>query len=301
MRGMGIAVAFLATLAAGAGCRDLQRDNGQMDAGVLAERESHLAQALAQPAESAAGAKPVARWILPESLAEVSGLALTPDGRLFAHGDEVGQVSELDYRRGVLVKQFTLGRNPVLEDFEGITIAGERMFLLASNGKIYEFREGANDARVDYVVRDTRLGRECEFEGITFDPDINALLLACKRVGTKHLHGDLVIYAWKLPDGGGSNSPVIVVPLREVIGSNKWQSLHPSDITRDPANGNYVLVAAQEKALVTITSGGTVVSARPLPSSLQHTEGVALTTDSLLILSDEAGKRPAVIVVYRWR
>jgi len=28
------------------------------------------------------------QWALPESLTEVSGLALTPDGRLFAHADE---------------------------------------------------------------------------------------------------------------------------------------------------------------------------------------------------------------------
>ena len=299
MKPLGIAAVLLTALVA-AGCRDFQRDSGDVDAGALAERESHLAKALAQPAESAKTAAPIARWILPESLEEVSGLALTADGRLFAHGDEVGQVSELDYRRGVLVKQFTLGRNPLLEDFEGIAIAGERMFLLASNGKLYEFREGANGDHVDYVIHDTHLGHECEFEGVAFDPDLNALLLACKNVGTKHLHGDLVVYAWSLANGDVSTKPQIVVPLKEVVGSNQWNSIHPSDITRDPATGNYVVVAAQEKALITLTPAGRVVSASPLPANLQHTEGVAITTDSLLILSDEAGKHPAVIVLYRW-
>ena len=288
-------------LLAGIGCRALQKEAGQLDADELAQREAHLAEALKQPAESTGTGKPVARWIMPVTLAEISGLALTPDGRLFAHGDELGQVSELDYRRGVLVKQFTLGRTPLQGDFEGITVADGLFYLLASDGKIYEFREGDNGTAVDYVAHDTRLGKECEFEGITYDADRGALLLVCKNVGTKRLDDDLVIYAWKLPDGASPSSPAIVIPRKEVIGGNKWKSLHPSDITRDPLSGDYVIVTAQEQALVRITPDGKVVSSRPLPAALEHTEGVAITKDSLLILSDEAGKRPAAITVYRWR
>ena len=289
-----------AVLASSTACRDWRGGDGTVDAGVVSEREAHLVQVLAKPADSA-GTEPLARWILPESLEEISGLALSADGRLFAHGDEVGDVFELNYRTGVLVKQFTLGRTPLLEDFEGITIAGDRMYLLASNGRIFEFKEGNNGSRVDYVVHDTRLGKECEFEGITFDPGLNALLLACKNVGTKEYRDDLVIYAWKLPDGGGTGSPQIVVPLKEIMAASKWKSFHASDIARDPLSGNYVLTAAQENGLLTITPEGRIVSARALPGSMQHTEGVAITPDSLLILSDEAGKHPAVIVLYRWR
>ena len=289
-----------AVLAASTACRDWRGGDGTVDAGVVSEREAHLVQVLAKPADSA-GTEPLARWILPESLEEISGLALSADGRLFAHGDEVGDVFELNYRSGVLVKQFSLGRTPVLEDFEGITIAGDRMYLLVSNGKIYEFKEGNNGARVDYVIHDTRLGHECEFEGITFDPGLNALLLACKNVRAREYRDDLVIYAWKLPDGGGTGSPQIVVPLKEIMAASKLKSFHASDMTRDPLSGNYVLTAAQENGLLTITPEGKVVSARQLPGSMQHTEGVAITPDSLLILSDEAGKHPAVIVLYRWR
>lgn len=289
-----------AVLAGSAACRDLRGGDGTVDAGVVAEREAHFAEVLAQPAESTSKA-PLARWILPESLEEISGLALSSDGRLFAHGDEVGNVFELDYRHGVLLKQFTLGRSPVLEDFEALTIAGDRMYMLVSNGKIYEFKEGNNGARVDYVIHDTRLGHECEFEGITYEPRLNALLLACKNVRTKENRDDLVIYSWKLPDGGGTGSPQIVVPLKEITAASKLKSFHASDMTRDPFTGNYVLTAAQENALLTITPEGKVVSVRQLPGSMQHTEGIAITPDSLLILSDEAGKKPAAIVLYRWR
>jgi hypothetical protein len=89
--------------------------------------------------------------------------------------------------------------------------------------------------------------------------------------------------------------------IKEIMKASKWKSFHASDMTRDPLTGNYVLTAAQENGILTITPEGKIVSARQLPGSMQHTEGIAITPDSLLILSDEAGKHPAAIVLYRWR
>jgi uncharacterized protein YjiK len=202
----------------------------------------------------------------------------------------------------VVIKQFTLGTPAVHADFEGITVANDVLFLLASNGKLYQFAEGSNGSQVEYVVHDTRLRHECEFEGVAFDPTLNALLLACKNVRTKGaLRDSLVIYRWELPGGSGSRTSRLTVPLAQLIGSNGWKGLHPSDITIDPVSGNYVLVAAQERALIEISPAGAVVFARPLPASQVHTEGVAITADSILILSDEAGHQPANISLYRWR
>jgi hypothetical protein len=46
------------------------------------------------------------RVTLPVALAEVSGLAYTPDGRLFAPGDEQAVVYQIDLARGRPVKRF---------------------------------------------------------------------------------------------------------------------------------------------------------------------------------------------------
>ncbi len=244
---------------------------------------------------------PIARWVLPQRLAEISGLALTPDGRLLAHNDEIGRIFEIDYRRGVIGKQFLLGRTNVRADFEGITVANQAIYLLASDGKLFEFREGDAGAHVPYKIHDTHLGRECEFEGVAFDPAIGSLLLACKNVGKKSLLGFLVIYRWKLDEGNGPRLSLLTVPLAQVIGSNHWKGLHPSDITVDPSSGHYVLVSAQEEALIELTPSGEVVSARPLPAGHVHTEGVAVTKDGILIISDESGKQAAAITLYRRR
>ena len=50
------------------------------------------------------GGAPTWRAELPDDLMEISGLAFTADGRLFAHGDEVATVWELDPRSGTVRK-----------------------------------------------------------------------------------------------------------------------------------------------------------------------------------------------------
>jgi len=294
-------VILLAALAATPGCRDSRGEAAnQVDANTLAEREARLARSLAQGDSGTDRSVPLARWVLPAHLAEISGIALTSDGRLLAHNDEMGRVFEIDYRRGVVVKQFLLGKKVVRDDFEGITVAGPRIFLLSSGGKIYEFREGKEAQGVTFTIQDTRLGRECEFEGVAFDPAINSLLMACKHVGLKSLRDFLVIYRWSLTETGESRLTQLKVPMAQAVGTNAWKQLTPSDITVDPNTGNYVIIASQERAIVGLTPAGEVVFSRSLPTTHDMAEGLAITRDSILIVSDESVRRPATLTLYRW-
>jgi len=303
MTGRAIAAAALAASLAAGGCRPADAARmARADSTALAQRESRLEQSLAQRdttgQDSTVERKAVARWIMPRHLDELSGMALTRDGRLLAHGDEHAQISEIDYRRGVVTKEFVVGRPTIKADFEGIAFADGLVFLLASNGTLYEFREGGNGERVDYTTHDTRLGKECEFEGVAFDSTLNSLLLACKNVGTKHLRDHLVIYRWRL-DGSGHRLSRMTVPLKRILESVGEKELHPSDITVDPFTGNYVLIA-NEKVIVDITRDGQLVFARRLPGEHTQPESVAITRDSILIIGDEAKNRPAVITLYPW-
>ena len=301
-----IAAAALATCVAASACRQADAAKAaaaaRVDSSTLAQREARLDSSLARrgpPKDSTVRGKAVARWIMPVGLDELSGIALMPDGRLLAQSDERGQISEIDYRRGVVTKQFVVGRPTINGDFEGITFADGFVFLMESNGTLYEFREGANGERVDYTTHDTHLGKECEFEGIAFDSTINSLLLACKNVGLKHLKDSLVIYRWRL-DGSGKRLSMLTVPLSRILPSLGEKDLHPSDITVDPSTGNYVLVASIEKAIVEITPAGDVVFARKLPGDHDQAEALAITPDSILLIGDEAKNRPAAITLYRW-
>lgn len=292
--------AFLVTvlLLAGIGCRDRVGPRAKVDTTDLAGREARLNLARNTPDTGQWGA-PLARWVMPQKLAEISGLALTEDGRLFAVPDEQAIISEIDYRRGVIVKQFVLGRRGVQADFEGIAIADEAMFLMASNGKLYEFREGANNAHVEYSMHDTELGKECEFEGLAYDAAINSLLLACKNIGEKKLKDHLVIYRWRLGEDVEQRVTRISTPVDQLMAEHEWKDVSPTSIDVDPVSGNYLLTTA-EHALLIVNSEGVILETRLLPATHDQPEGVAITRDSLLIISDEAVTRPAAITLYRW-
>lgn len=282
-------------------CRDTARQSaGASDSTTLAARESQLAARLAQA--DTASASPLARWLLPPGLAEISGLALTSDSRLLGHNDEVGRIFEVDYRRGVVVKTFWIGDQIVRDDFEAIAVAGDRIFLLASNGRLYEFTEGGEASRVPFMRHDTRLGAECEFEGLAFDSSANALVLACKHILTAGLKDFVVLYKYSLADSSAAGTLRLTIPLAQAIGANGWKGFTPSDIAVDPGSGDYVVIASQEKGLLRVTPAGEVVWSRPLPAGQDMAEGIAITRDGILILGDEAvsASAPGDITLYRW-
>jgi uncharacterized protein YjiK len=288
-------------LVAGTACRAAPDDLAALIASPTAvARAARLARELADHDSSSGRVEPIARWLLPPALREISGLALTRDGRLLVHDDQLGQVWEVDYRRGVLVKRFSLGKGVLKGDFEGITVARDMVYLLNSNGKLYEFPEGANGAEVEYKLYDTGLKKDCEFEGVAFDPAIDALLLACKHVHDKDVKDDLVIYRWSLKGDSATRLSRLAVPIAKVRGENDWDKLEPSDISIDPLNGNYLLIASLQQAVFEITPAGEPVFARPLPPGHRQPEGLAVTKDSVLLVSDEGGNGTAVITLYRW-
>ena len=280
---------------AATGCRAETTPEAQA---ALAARAREVA---ARIAESPDDGEPLAKWRLPQVLREISGVALTADGRILVHNDERGRIYVIDPRRGVIVKQFSVGPKAIVADFEGIAVAGNDIFLLESNGNVYQFREGGDKDNVQFTMHDTKLGKECEFEGIAVERGTGAFFLACKTISKKSQRDQLMIYRWLAQPGRKSLVSAITVPLAEAVAGNGWKTLHPSDLTIDPATGNFVLIAGREKALIEITQNGDVVRSVPMPEELQQPEGVAITADNILIISDEGVTRAAEITLYPWR
>jgi uncharacterized protein YjiK len=269
---------------------------------VAATREQQVARRLAAAAADSTKDPPVAKWLMPSELREISGLALTSRETVLAHDDEMARIYEIDPKAGMILKRFTLSGLPH-GDFEAITVALNDVFLLESNGKIYRFKEGADGAEVPYVKYDTHLGKECEFESMAFEADSSRLVLVCKKVLTKGAGHEMVIYRFPLPLTDSTRPTLITVPMSDLAGSNNWKSFHASDMSIDPVTGNYVIVASHQRALAVITPDGDVVRSGPIPAADEHNqaEGVAITKDNLLLISDEATHVPADLSVYPWR
>ena len=282
-----------------AACRDTPRARAAELQKIAAARKQDLALRLATVDPNSDKAMPLAMWIMTPQLREISGLALTSRGTVLTHDDNSGRVSEIDPKTGILLKAFSLVGNQK-EDFEAIAIAGNDIYLMASDGKLFRFREGADGQQVQFMLFDTGLRKQCEFESLTYEADSTRLLMACKRQLDKQAPKDLVIYRMPLPLNRATFT-VLRVPLQQVIGSNKWKNFRPSDMTIDPFTRNYVIIASHEKGLLILTPDGDVVRSEPLPGDHRQPEGVAITKDSILLISDEANVKPAAITLYKWR
>jgi uncharacterized protein YjiK len=237
---------------------------------------------------------------LPRALQEISGLAVTSDGRVFAHGDERARVVQIDACAAKAVKAFSLGAPPVLGDFEGIAIVGDRFFLVTSIGQLYEFREGADGAAVPFTVRDTGFGKVCEIEGLAYEPGDRVLLVGCKQPARRELRGEISILRWSLDRAAVADPPSLSIPLGDVVKKVQGKAFHTSAIERDARSGHYLLVAGPERAIAEVTAKGSFVAARDLRGPLHpQPEGLTLLGDSVLVIGDEGANGRASITCYR--
>ena len=282
-----------------------------VDPDELAERARRFEASLAAAPDSAGAArrdsaplgdKPIARWVLPPQLDEISGLALGPNGRLFAVVDETATVFEIDYRRGVILKEFALGEPPVQVDIEGLAIVGETFFLVSSGGKLYESAEGADSGSVQYTEYETGLGDLCEVEGLAYRAPDRSLLLACKNPRKKRLKDKVAVYRWPLPEGPLDSMPVLLLDAGPLQAAGDLKDLSPSGMDVDAATGSLIFVAGPERQLFQLTPEGRMEFIRALPGRIHpQPEGVVFGPDGTLIVSDEAARGEAAITVYRWR
>jgi uncharacterized protein YjiK len=282
-----------------AACRDTAQAKAKEMQAVEAARKQELARRIAAADPNAERPAAVAEWMMPPELREISGLTLTSRGTVLTHDDNIARIYEVDPKTGILLKAFAL-EGGVRGDFEAITIVGNDIYLLESKGKFYKFKEGADASQVPYALYDTKLGKECEFESLTYEADSTRLVMVCKKIRGKNPPHEVLIYRFPMPPDLATMS-TISVPIEDVRGSNKWKDFHASDITIDPFTKNYVLISSREKGLLVMTPDGDLVRSGPLPGDHRQPEGVAITRDSLLLISDEVNVKPAAITLYRWR
>ena len=110
------------------------------------------------------------QWWLPEFVNEASGIAVMKDQSILLHDDEfavIYHVSLVDHS----IEPFGWLGSPEFErDFEGIALNGETIYLVTSDGMIYQASVDlkARSQTLDFTVFDTGLESICELEGLHF-------------------------------------------------------------------------------------------------------------------------------------
>jgi len=241
-------------------------------------------------------AEPSMTRFLPDRVHEVSGLAVAPDGRLFAHDDEIGVIYEINAADGSIVKWFAIGEPIVTGDFEGLTItpAGD-FWLTTSTGRLYRFREGEDRGNVRYERANTGLEEDCEIEGVAYQAANESLILACKRTYGRSMEDRAALRIW--PIGGGPAEPW-GASAGDYAGAARAPSFTPSDVTIDAASGRVLVLSSRSAALVELSPDGELLGARRLEGRHRQAEGAAVMADGSLVVADEGGNDQAQISHY---
>ncbi len=236
-------------------------------------------------------------WRLPRTLREVSGMATTPDGRLFAHDDEVAVMHELDARGERVAKRFAVG-DPEHGDFEGLAITPEGAFwLVTSGGRLLRFQEGEDGAYVAFESFDSGLEEVCEIEGLAYLAAEESLILACKQNHAAEMQETVALYAWR---PGGAAQLWRSIPETDLTSRAGVSRFRPSAVEIDSASGRIVLLSAFDGALAELSAEGELLSARELDRRHRQAEATAILPDGALVVGDEArGARPTLSVYDR--
>ena len=250
---------------------------------------------------------------LSKQLSEISGLTFNDKNELFAHNDEKSVVYQLDYSSGEILKKFTVGNKTIKEDFEGISFANDKFYLVTSNGDLYEFPEGKDKEEVKYKKYKTFLDADNDVEGLCYDPKSNSLLLACKGNPGKKLKGNRAVYEFSLKDKKLKKKPRFLLPVEEIMENYKSDfssklgefflikddTFAPSGIEFNPTTGNYFVLSFKGRMIIEITSNGKIVNQYLLdPKNHRQPEGIAFTSDNKMIISDESAGKKATLTVY---
>ena len=236
-------------------------------------------------------AKPVADFKLPKSLKEISGLTLLDEDHLGAVQDEKGNLYILNARTGVVEQKLDFGGKG---DYEGIELAGERLFVLRSDGELLEllgWRTGRPLAR-EY---DGKLGRKkCNAEGLGADGQ--RLLIVCKEDGKDDRNE---VHAFDLASNSFSEDAVFEIDRDDVAGE---RDLRPSAIARHPVTGELIVLSSRRQRLIVLDPAGSYLTDWDISAAeLVQPEGLTFFPNGDLLLSSEGRKGAGRILKFEYR
>lgn len=237
---------------------------------------------------------PEKRCILPRNLNEISGLAYYGDDTLICVNDEVGNVYFYDIRKSEVVHEIKFAKKG---DFEGVTVADREIFIIRSDGNLYRIKNPeAEDLHVE--EEPTPFTARNDIEGLSYHPDKNQLLIACK--GSAEINNNEVkgraVYSMDLSNKRISNHPFIHLTTDSFKQILKTHSLRlsrhmpymPSGICVNHRSGHIYMISSVGRLLLEFNRDLEVISAIPLSSSLFiQPEGICVDDDENLYIASE--------------
>jgi uncharacterized protein YjiK len=242
---------------------------------------------------------------LDDYLKNISGLAFTSDDRLFCDLDDSTDIIQLDTKTGKIVKRFYVGdaskkhSEELKSNYEDIAIVGERFFILNSHGRVLECKEGKDREHVEFTVYKTGLKKDNNVEGLCYDSETNALLLACKDYPGDAYEKKKTIYTFSLVTMTMADTPRFQLPYGKLKTNSADEEFRPSGIARHPVTGTFFIITYHGHSIIEISKDGTILNQRDLPEEIHpQPEGIAFSKDNTMFISDEGKDQHPRLTAY---
>lgn len=254
--------------------------------------------------------QPVAAFVLDGALDEISGLTVLADGRLAAVQDEDGTIFVLNPTTGAIDAEIDFGNDG---DYEGIERVEDALWILRSDGTLFEVEDWDTDPDVE--KHKTDLDDAHDTEGLAFDPVRNRLLIACKEYPGEGLKGQRAIYAFDIEAEALIPDPIALIdrdivrrqlqehPANRVVRKllspvAETGGFKPSALARHSRTQELYVLSSVWKGFVVLSPDGAVRAVWPLPERYVQPEGLTLLPDGTLYIANEgAGGAPTLFKV----
>ncbi len=245
---------------------------------------------------------------LPPVLDEISALSISNNNEVICLQDEDAVIFIYDLEANMITNRFLFGES---NDFEGVEVVDETIYVLESNGRINEINNLGQENQ-EVIVHKNFLSSKNNAEGLGYDAETNSLLIACKgKAGDgKRMEEKKAIYRFDLRTKILEVEPIILFrkeDLYNYIEANNLNELsfklkkkmpfNPSGIA--VKDGFYYTIASIGNMLIVTDKVGNIRYVSPIGKGfLPKPEGIAFDKDNRLIIASEAKNGNGRIAVF---
>lgn len=240
--------------------------------------------------------RPSEKHFLPYVLEEISGLTYKNPSNVLTVDDESGKIFEYDLKQRKIVHSITFYK---ADDYEGIELVGEDVYVLKNDGDIFHFNYSEEKETISKKY-ETELHSDNDTEGLGYDRSRNELLIACKEDG--HIDKSEIegraFYAFDLGTKKLSLTPRFIIGPKQLEAF--WEThksfdyekdrikFKPSAIATHPISGHYYVLSSIGKMMVVVNKKGQILGTYPIsPRVLGQPEGICFAPNGDLYISSE--------------
>ncbi|WP_187271094.1 SdiA-regulated domain-containing protein [Neolewinella aurantiaca] len=237
---------------------------------------------------------------LPDELLEVSGLTNLDGNTLASVQDEDGIVFIYDLTQKKVIREIEFAGPG---DYEGIARANNSLYVLRSDGKIFEIDDYRAD-KFEVTSFNTDVPVK-ESEGLSFDAGNNRLLIAGKsKSKDDHYENMKVVYGFDLTKKEVLPAPVFTFSEDQIARAlksygatksgkkkGKEAGINPSGIAIHPITGQVYILSSQDHLLYVMSKAGEVEGVHPLDKKhFAQPEGITFLKNGDMYISNEGKK-----------